>query len=262
MRIITLHNEKGGVGKSTLAVHLAAALTIEGQRVVLIDTDPQGHSAYLLGVAKAAHIYDLLVRDADWGDCLQVVPSGHYAPPHATPRGELFVCASNPEAISIPNHIQEVGLLRERVEELNVDTVIIDTSPTPSMTNALVFYASDGLVLPSSAEQLGLDGLASTAGNMTRVSRTRQRQTGSGLQLLGVQTNLYDARTSEHQHGYETIQQQFGSYAWEPVATRTAVREAAAVGKSVFAYDSGGDAAKQLWAFADRVKNALRATND
>lgn len=263
MKTITLHNEKGGVTKTTLAVHLASALAIQGQRVVLVDTDPQGHAAYLLGLPKTPAIYDLLVRDAEWSDVLQEAPAEHYCPAHALDThakrgGALYVCAANAEAVSIPNHVQDPLLLRERIDELDVDAVIVDTSPTPSMTNALVFYASDALILPSTAEQLGLDGLASTVASMTRISATRKRDTGNGLHLLGVQTSMYDARTAEHKAGYATIQQQFGAYAWEPIPLRTAVREASAVGKTVYAYDPGCDAAKAMWAFVDRVTKGVQ----
>lgn len=254
MQTITFHNEKGGVGKSTLAVHLAAALAIQGETVALVDTDPQSHAAALLGMPAAPHLYDLLVRDADWEACLQRVPAERYSPHHVTPRGALLLCASNREAISITQNIQNPALLAERLDELRVDVAIVDTSPTPSMLNALVFFASDGVVIPTRAEYLGLEGVNSTAQTMQSLSANP----ALNLTLLGVQPNAFDSRTAEHADALRQLRQRFGPRCWEPVPNRIAVAEASALGRTMFAYNTEHPVAQALWGFADNVTQSMK----
>ena len=81
MRVITLLNEKGGVGKTTLAIHIAAGLSLRGYTVVLVDADPQGNATTALGLAKEPAVHDLIVRNASWRDSLRTVHPDVYSPP-------------------------------------------------------------------------------------------------------------------------------------------------------------------------------------
>jgi chromosome partitioning protein len=78
MHVITLLNEKGGVGKTTLATHIGAGLAVRGLRVIIIDADPQGHATVSLGMQRKPGLYDLLVRDASFTSVLQQVPHETY----------------------------------------------------------------------------------------------------------------------------------------------------------------------------------------
>lgn len=78
MKIITLLNEKGGVGKTTIATHIAAGLAVRGMRVLLVDADPQGHATVSLGLQKEPGLYDLLVRDATFKSVLRFIPPKAY----------------------------------------------------------------------------------------------------------------------------------------------------------------------------------------
>src|SRR5689334_21499223 len=136
MKTIVSANEKGGVGKTTLAIHLAAGLAIQGQTVILIDGDPQGHSTLGLRAKKEPQLYELMARVAEWENVLRTVPSEVYTSDHT--QGQLMLLPSNIETKNLANMSLNAFQLRERLAEIadSVDTVIIDTSPTPSDLHA------------------------------------------------------------------------------------------------------------------------------
>ena len=100
MITLAILNEKGGVGKTTLAVTVAAGLAARGRRVLLIDADAQGHATRALGLAKYPGLYELLVREADYQDALRAVPSAKYGG-IAGDASSLYVIGSNIETINI-----------------------------------------------------------------------------------------------------------------------------------------------------------------
>src|SRR5262249_26881933 len=124
MKTIVCANEKGGVGKTTLAIHLAAGLAIEGQTVILIDGDPQGHSTLGLRAKKEPQIYELMARDAEWEHVLRTVPPAVYACDE--PKGQLMLLPSNIETKNLATMSLNAFQLRERLAEISdsVDTVI------------------------------------------------------------------------------------------------------------------------------------------
>ena len=108
MKVITLLNEKGGVGKTTLAVHMAMGLAARGAKVLLVDGDPQGHATIRCGLRKSAGLYDLLVRDAEWRNVVvQVKPEKFGMPGEVLPTGRVWMLPSNVETRNIANSISE-----------------------------------------------------------------------------------------------------------------------------------------------------------
>src|SRR5690349_6791367 len=145
MKVISLINEKGGVGKTTLAAHIAAGLAIRRYRVVLADAAPQGHATLSLGLRKERGLYDLVGRDAPFKDVLRLVPPDVYGIPGAAHKGELYVIPSNAETRNIANTISDPFTADDRLTELEdlIDIVVFDTSPTPSLLHGAIYLATD-----------------------------------------------------------------------------------------------------------------------
>jgi chromosome partitioning protein len=213
MQTITLLNEKGGVGKTTLSVNIASDLAARGYRVVLIDTDKQAHATISLGLPKMSGLYDLLVKENEWRDVLLAPAPQHWLGREETD-GALWVLPSNVETVAIPQIVSEIDVLRDRISELEevVDFVVIDTPPTGSMLQAAIIYASDAILIPTELEYLSMDGLAETAARLKK-ERKRRADSTYPLEFLGVQPTMFDARRTSHKYGLDQITEFFGA-AW------------------------------------------------
>src|SRR5690606_2289735 len=114
MKVVTLLNEKGGVGKTTVATHIAAGLAIKGHRVLLADADPQGHATVMYGLTKEPGLYDLLVRNAPYQRVLRVISPELYEIPGQAVEGKLYLLPSNVETRNIANSINNILIFRDR----------------------------------------------------------------------------------------------------------------------------------------------------
>src|SRR5690606_712602 len=108
MKVITLSNEKGGVGKTTMATHVAAGLAVRGKRVLLIDADAQANATTGFGLDEEPGFYDLLVRHAKWNEVLRVLTPEAYEPPDVKSKGLLAVLPGNGETQLIAQKIDNV----------------------------------------------------------------------------------------------------------------------------------------------------------
>ena len=207
MKVITLTNEKGGVGKTTLALHIAAGLALMNKRVLLLDSDPQGHCANQLKVKEFGGLYRLLVQDEEWRNVLRMPDQDRWGGVGGrSPGCELYVLPSNIETRGIPLMISDPLVLRERLAELNnaIDVVVIDTSPTPSLLQTVVYCATDNIIMPTQCERLSLDGLQKSTLHISHQNKARE---GHGIaepvELMGVVPTMV-TNTAAHAHGIET----------------------------------------------------------
>src|SRR5262245_45926396 len=129
MRVISLINEKGGIGKTTLAITLATGLAARGHRVVLVDADNQAHSTISLRIRPAPALYNLLINSSSWEESLVFNPNENYG---NLSEGQLFLLPSDESTRNIPAQMKSPLIIRDRFFELDdlVDVVIVDTSPS------------------------------------------------------------------------------------------------------------------------------------
>lgn len=258
MKVITLLNEKGGVGKTTLSVHLAAGCAIRGDRVLLIDADAQAHSTLHLGQKERGGLFNLLIDGNEWSSETVTVNPEIYAGDY-TCRGKLFLMASNIKTPLIPSATDEHDILHERLQELDgvVDTVVIDTSPSASMLHSIIYVASDYVLYPSQPEFFSAAGLQKS---MMRIPKINMAKTQLGLakcSILGVQMTMVESQTAAHQHVIKQAKNNLGNYVWDPITKRTVWREAQLNRRTLFAYMPEHEATNQIWGMVNRVRREI-----
>lgn len=255
MKIITLLNEKGGVGKTTLATHIAAGMAIRGKRVVLIDAGSQADASTQCGVNEDDGFYQLMVKLAEWRDLLVQAPSTRWG----GGQGELWVLPSNIETRVIPMLVDDISLLKKRTDELDgwADMVVVDTSPTPSMLHAQIYMATDYIICPSKCELLSLKGLQKSVIHMERLNDSRIMLGMTPVELLGIQPTMFDPRTNAHNFGVSLIAGKFKNKTWPALPVRTIWRDAAWKQRLLFAYAPDDVAVEEAWALVDRVERRM-----
>lgn len=257
MQTITLLNEKGGVGKTTSAVHIAAGLAIQGKKVLLIDSDPQGHSTSRLAMKEYGGLYRLLVQEAEWNTVLFEAKPEQWAGSYTVEGdGQLVVLPSNVETRLIPMAVDDITLLRERLDEMAnyFDIVVIDTSPTPSLLHTMIYVASDMMVYPTQCQFLALDGLGKSIVHIQKMNDQRGALGLTPAKLGGVLPTMYDGRTDAHKHGMAKIKSHFGESVLPPLRNLTAWREAEYKRQTLFAYAPGSEAENDMWSVIGALK--------
>lgn len=279
MKVLTIGNEKGGVGKTLFAVHIAAGLALRGKRVLLIDTDAQGNATKSLGIEKYPGFYDWLVRGVEPEKVIAPIHPAIYGcagdVPSLTPhelasldlddqavrlhqRGlevsRLHVIGSNIESYMIASAIGDETLFAQRVGELadRYDYAIIDTGPTPTLLHAAIYRGTDYMLYPTLCEFLSLDGLQESLLRLRGIRRLN----GKPVQVAGIIPNKHRASTLEHQENLRLLQEHFGAKVWPAVPLAIVWAETASFGLPVFVHAPGHEATLVLWEILDRVESA------
>jgi chromosome partitioning protein len=253
MKTITLLNEKGGVGKTTTATHLAAGLAVRGHRVLIIDTDPQGHATVLLGNKKMPAFYDLIVRDADFSDVMRIINPEVYELPGQPVKGKLYLIPSNIETRNISNSIDEAFAIKWKLAEASeiVDFIIIDTSPTPSLLHASIYMATDAIIYPVTPEYLSFDGFAHSVQHRRSSDKLRQQEGMKIVQMMGIVPTMVRPHTTEHTENLNDMRAEYGDKVWPDVMLRTIWGQASRLHRLVWTLKPDGEAAAEAWALVD-----------
>ncbi len=245
-KIVAVANQKGGVGKTTLAVHCAAWLSRHGKRVVLVDGDPQGNAtSWLLdGDVSDAGLFRLLVVGDQLGRVVRAVDSrwnvGLLPGNDRTGEAMIFLAATGKPFDTVARAIRPLAAV--------ADYVLIDMPPSKAAGFRELLFAADWVVVPTQLERLALEGVAFMA-HTCRELREQRRQ---GPRLLGVVPNMV-RRTREHRQQLEALLQAFGSVVWPPVPLAVCVAEACAYGQPVFDFAPRETAALALGQVAQRL---------
>jgi chromosome partitioning protein len=259
MKTLTLINEKGGVGKTTIAIHLAAGLAIRGYRVVLADADAQGHATVSMGLRKDPGLYDLLVRGSPFREVLRPVNPDRFSVPGYPCKGQLYVVPSNVETRSIPIQISDAFAVADRFRELEslVDVVVFDTSPTPSLLHGSIYLATDAIIYPTKCEFLSFDGLVESFTHREMIQATRSRWGLTDIRVMGIIPTMFRASTLVHQENLNKLKAKYGDLVWPKVSMRTGWAEASTVGQLVYRFAPDGGASRDAWNIVDRVEMEL-----
>lgn len=256
MKVLTLLNEKGGVGKTTLATHIAAGLAIRGKRVILVDADPQGHATVAFGLQKAPMLHDLLVRDLPFQQATQRIPKEIYGQPGKPVTGELLVVPSDASTRVIPLMTSDVMVVRERFRELEnvIDFVIFDTAPTPSLLHGSIYMATDAIIYPTKCEYLSFDGLIESLRHKDEASKTRLKAGLSEVEIGGIIPTMYRAGTQADDYGLEMLNERFGDTVWNPIRLRTVWNQASFARRVLFNFAPQTKACADAWKIIDRAE--------
>lgn len=236
-RIIALCNQKGGVGKTTTTVNIAAAIAALGGRVMVIDLDPQGNASTALGVphsSDATSIYDVLINDVPIAEAVQ-----------QSPESERLFCV--PSTIHLAG--AEIELVSQVAREKRLDTalqeylegleqpldfVFIDCPPSLGLLTINAFSSADEVFLPIQAEYYALEGLSQLLGNVKMI----QKHLNTRLRVSTILLTMFDGRTRLSQQVADEVRQHFPNEVLKTVIPRSVrVSEAPSFGQTVISYD-------------------------
>jgi chromosome partitioning protein len=237
-RIITIANQKGGVGKTTTTVNLAAALALQGMTVLVIDLDPQGNASTALGVEHHSGVpssYELLIGEVSVQDAIQ-----------SSPHNERLLCIPATidlagAEIELVSMVAREGRLKAAIQEANVagydiDYVMIDCPPSLGLLTVNALVAAKEVLIPIQCEYYALEGVGQLLRNIGLV----QSHLNPALRVSTVILTMYDGRTKLADQVAEEVRGHFGDVVLRSVIPRSVkVSEAPGYGMTVLDYDPG-----------------------
>lgn len=236
-RVLTVSNQKGGVGKTTTTVNLAAALAERGARVLVIDLDPQGNASTALGVPHTSDIpsvYDVLIDEFPLADIIQVSPE---SPNLLCAPSTIHLAGAEIELVS---QVAREHRLRVAVDEYlanhegQLDFILIDCPPSLGLLTINAFTAATELLIPIQCEYYALEGLSQLLGTVRMI----QKHLNPRLELSTIMLTMYDGRTRLAQQVADEVREHFPKEVLETIIPRSVrVSEAPSFGQSVLAYD-------------------------
>jgi len=247
MRIIAIANQKGGVGKTTTAVNLAAALAAAGKNILLLDLDPQGNATSALGVEtdSTRSLYGPMIGS---GSVKENIVSTHVERLWMVPAG-LDLAGAEIEVARMDDHLTRLrDALAFLATETGFDCALLDCPPSLGilMTNALA--AAHELLVPLQCEYFALEGLSKI---VQVVDQIRQSEVNPQLGIGGIVMTMYDGRTNLSQQVVEEVRRHFPDFVYSTVIPRSIrLGEAPSFGKTILEHDPYGPGSQSYRALA------------
>ena len=247
-RIIAIVNQKGGVGKTTTSINLAAALAAKGLQVLLIDIDPQGNASTGLGISRAQRkhtIYNVLTEGLDIDVAIQSteVPNLSVLPSH------VDLSAAEME---IGNREGRTRLLRDAIEasESKFDYVMIDCPPSLSLLTINALSAARSVIVPLQCEFFALEGLS----QLLQTVEMAKSSINPALAIDGVMLTMYDRRNRLSGQVAEDVRKHLGRAVFETIIPRNVrIAESPSFGQPVISYAPNSKGSKAYLALADEL---------
>lgn len=258
MRVLAIANQKGGVGKTTTAVNLAASLVQLEKRVLLVDLDPQGNATMGSGVDKTHlkhSIYTLLIGESSIRQVIQPSESGGY--------GLLPACRDLAGAeVELVDAERRETRLKAALAEVaaDYDYVLIDCPPALNLLTLNGLVAADSVMIPMQCEYYALEGLTDLVNTLKRVKQSLNRK----IEIEGLLRTMYDPRSTLAQQVSDQLVRHFTSKLYHTVIPRNIrLAEAPSFGRPILAYDKSSKGAQAYLQLAEELlaRRAVQETS-
>ena len=244
MRRICIINQKGGVGKTTTAVNLAAGLARRDKKVILIDLDPQGSTTFSLESTNSRDLFDFLTSEVDIKECIS----------HLGKNMDLLGTKDNLIKMesALATDSEKIKTVAKRIREIKgYDYVILDTSPALSTLNISVFIACEEAMIPTSTDVLGLRGTTNTF----KFIDSMNEEYDHTLRVTKIIPTLYDQRNNICKRILEIMNNIYYDIISDPIRINSKLKEAPEQHKSIFSYAKSSRGAEDYGKLAVQVIN-------
>ncbi|MBT2226372.1 ParA family protein [Nonomuraea sp. NEAU-A123] len=254
-RVIAVANQKGGVGKTTTSVNIAAALSMHGQRVLVVDLDPQGNASTALATehrGDVPDVYQVLVDDLPMADIVKEVPDmpGLYCAP-----ATIDLAGAEIELVSLVAREARLRRALAAFEAIELDYIIIDCPPSLGLLTVNALVAAEEVMIPIQCEYYALEGLGQLLRNVDLI----KAHLNPTLSLSTIVLTMYDGRTRLASQVADEVRAHFGETVLSTVIPRSVrLSEAPSYGQSVMTYDPGSSGAM---AYMDAAREIAHRAN-